>query len=206
MASEGLNTLSQRVDRLVPPAPVAIPVPRDVMLDIESLSLRPNALVLSIGACKFTCASDTGPIIGDRLLLVPDMTQQIIAGRHVDQETQKWWAQPENNEARIHWECPSKVHMMKVALVELSNFIQEASRVWANGICFDITVLEDLYRTNGLKVPWKYNVVRDARTFYDNNRAWRIIPGGETESTLPHHPVDDCVSQIRRLWEAGFDR
>lgn len=203
MAAEGLNTLTQRVDRLIP-APCAIPaaVPRDIMIDIESLSLQPDALVLSIGACTFTCGTEY-PTIGEKLLLVLDMTQQIIAGRHIDQGTQKWWAeQPEA--ASAHWKTPGKVHPVNVALTELALFVRDAPRIWANGICFDITVLEHLYRQNGIKVPWKYNIVRDARTFYDNNRPWKQFT---SEGVLiEHHPVDDCISQINRLWEAGFDR
>lgn len=182
---------------------------QEIMLDIESLSLQPDALVLSIGAQTFTCESCVGPAIGGDLLLVPSMTQQIIAGRHVDQGTQQWWAE-QPAEARLHWQAPLKENSVGEALVRLADFCKGADHIWANGICFDITVLEHLFRQNGVKVPWKYNAVRDARTVYDTGCIGSVekreYVGPLSKDLVPHHPVHDCTQQIIRLWEAGYSR
>lgn len=204
MATE---TLTARVDRLIPPEPQPPQPMDDIMIDIESLSLQPDAVVLSIGAVKFSCQSTCEPRYGDRLLLVPNVLQQIAVGRHVDPKTQTWWAgQPQA--ASAHWKNPGEDLFVQTALAALSRFTEGYQRIWANGICFDITVLEHLYRQFNLTAPWKYNAVRDARTVYDVGCYGATVPRylPDDESLTAHHPVDDCISQIRRLWGAGYSR
>lgn len=207
MASESIST---RIDRLVPPSPSTPPIPEvpvHVMLDIESLSLRPDALILSIGAVTFTCKPNDGPAFGQEFLVVPDITHQLMQGRHVDPDTQKWWAQPENDTARQHWLNPPKYHVLHTALSELASFCRGAHTIWANGIVFDISVLEHAYRQIGLKVPWKYNAIRDARTVYDITKGVSGRPEFVEDPTeVAHHPVSDCRIQVRRLWSAGYNK
>ena len=172
----------------------------DVMLDIETLSTRPNALVLSIGAVRFSCATD--PIFDTQFFAVPSLMEQIMAGRHVDQKTQEFW-QKQPLSASDHWNGPNVAYKgVREALVGLAEFVTDAPRVWANGIVFDIGIMESLYRANNMEPPWKYNAPRDARTFYDTNP--EVTKLGSTEDYLAHHPLGDCKLQIVRLWEHGW--
>lgn len=179
---------------------------KDVMLDIETLSLQSDALVLSIGAVKFNSVEQPAsrPLweCATSFLAVPSLLEQVLLGRHVDQGTQKWWAtQPV--QAQDHW-CGPAVNSIKVyeALQGLAEYVSDADRVWANGIVFDIGILESLYRQFKMSIPWKYSSVRDARTFYDTHPSTRTWTG--SEDWIAHHPVGDCKHQIVRLWEHGY--
>ena len=180
---------------------------KDVMLDIETLSTRNDALVLSIGAVKFDCIGKDGPWFGDQFFVVPSLIEQIMIGRHVDQKTQEFW-QKQPLAASSHWNGPGVVPFKTYeALRDLSEFIKDAPRVWANGIVFDIGILTSLYQSQNMAVPWKYNAVRDARTFYDTNASRRTVdPGIPVEDFIAHHPLGDCKMQIIKLWEHGWDQ
>lgn len=179
---------------------------KPVMIDIETLSTANDALVLSIGAVQFDCIGKDGPWFGDDFLAVPSLTEQLLLGRRVDQNTQRWWnKQPK--ETQEHWLNPVRTRAMSVtqALLSLSDFLEEATQVWANGSHFDLCILESLYRSAGREAPWKYNSVRDARTLY------AILPHireyvAPSQIDLPHHPLADCRAQIIRMWEHGYDR
>lgn len=180
---------------------------KDVMVDIETLALDADALVLSIGVIPFDCVGKDGPWFGESFLAVPNLTEQIMMGRTIETSTQTWWGDPEREAASLHWRAPPKQLTVRSALAELSGFIREAEapRVWANGAVFDIGILNSLYAQCGMKVPWKYNAVRDARTLYDvlpkhPDRNWC---NPEKDGPL-HHPVVDCRVQIIRMWEHGW--
>lgn len=172
-----------------------------IMLDIETLSTRNNALVLSIGAVKFDLTPEK-PIFTEKKLWTPDIVGQLLI-RHVDPETQKWWTQ-QDPEARLHWKAPTVERQpVGVVLNELGNFVclpVVSTEIWANGIVFDFGILESLYAEYNRLPPWKYNAARDCRTVY------ALLPEvrERTEAArvgTAHDPVYDCVEQIWKLWE-----
>lgn len=180
----------------------------DIMLDIETMALTPDALVLSIGAIQFASRSvdlDTR----DTMLVVPNFMEQVMCGRRIDPETQKWWGDGERSRAAEHWLTPPAGAQMPVrsALAELALFVRSTSsgRIWANGAVFDIGILEHLYRSVNMAIPWKYNAVRDSRTI---RQEIPPIPARDATDELTgetaHHPVSDCKVQIRDLWIRGF--
>ena len=59
------------------------------MLDLETLSTENNAVVLTIGGCKFNPFKDTEPF--EKVHLKIDTTEQIERGRHIEDSTLKWW-------------------------------------------------------------------------------------------------------------------
>lgn len=182
----------------------------DVMLDIETMSTRLDALVLSIGAVEFTLHA-AGPKVHTRMLLVLHWQQQLLLGRHVHQDTQRWWAQ-QTDEARAHWTHPSVPPLpVEASLTELGQYLYTAgvarkggSKLWANGAVFDVGVLEHLYAQLGSnQPPWYYSNVRDARTVYGvcgHVRQATDTMLQQEQELHSHSPVDDCVSQINRLW------
>jgi hypothetical protein len=177
------------------------------MIDIETLATDADALVLSIGAVVFNCLPDRAEF-GEQYIAALDINQQLLVGRSVDRKTQIWWgSQPPA--ASDHWASPA-VAAVKVpdALAGLSSFCSGVTRLWANGIVFDIGILESLYSDFGMTPVWKYSTVRDARTFYDMQRLMAYPQGKAdtllTKDLIPHHPLGDCKAQIVRLWEAGY--
>lgn len=190
----------------------ATPAPlfRDVMLDIETMSLHPSrALILSIGLTEFTPEQDQ-PLAGRCMLLVPSVHEQLVLGRKVDEGTQKFWRdQPQA--ARNHWlrgtqvsatYCGESIHRF------LSNMEApiEQIRLWANGIVFDIGNVETMLLDAGCPKPWHYRAPRDMRTICENPQrraaSMEIERGllGEME-WIEHHPLTDNAKQICRVWE-----
>lgn len=174
----------------------------DIMIDVETLSTRPDAVVLSIGARKFTLDEANGfPVFGDPFLVIPSITEQIALGRHVDMETVAWWQQ-QSSEAKAHWRDASD-SCISESIGNINNFfwdVDPVNLVWAHGTDFDIPILKSLFGI--VKLPWKYNAVRDARTVYRLLPRLRIKPPDAISLTgVKHHPVDDCDDQIWHLWE-----
>jgi hypothetical protein len=172
------------------------------MIDIETMSTRHDALVLSFAAQAFELRA-SGPWLGDTLVHVLCVREQLALGRHVEHRTVQWWAHLDRAAAREHWLRGQQV-AAQVALQALTGFLQlhmgSSGSLWANGAAFDVTVLETLYSATGWQaVPWRYNAVRDARTVY------RVCPQvrtlGESSELTPHEPLADCVAQVFKLWE-----
>lgn len=175
---------------------------RGVMIDIESMSTRPDALILSIGAVGFQLFS-TGVVLADSFFRVLDVREQLALGRHVSEDTAKWWM-AQSTDARMHWVKPPLEDVVSAsqALDELDVYLQInyglSDGVWANGAHFDVVALETLCASVGRKVPWRYNIVRDARTIYKEfpgrNVTW------ELKDQTAHDPVADCVYQVPKLF------
>jgi len=176
---------------------------KDVMIDIETLSTAPDALVLSIGARQFDCVGREGPWFGEALLVVPDLVDQLLMGRRVDRSTQEWWSK-QDPQAATHWRTPSKAFTVRTALAELHTFVRDAPRVWARGPHFDIAILDSLYQCYGMKSPWRYNTIRDVRTYCDDRSPIRTLPPIAISDMPPHHPLKDCELQICDLWTHGL--
>lgn len=170
------------------------PEPHHTMLDIETLSTRPDAVVLSIGAVRFQLSpAFIEPLFCEKMIVLPSLRAQFALGRHSDPNTVAWWARLPSS-ARAHW-----IQYPEVCLEEsrklLNEFVQGSETIWAHGTDFDIGVLRTLFEVP----PWKYNAVRDARTIYRNVKKVRSMPSDI--KFIEHDPADDCVHQIWRLWE-----
>lgn len=133
------------------------------MIDLETLGLRTDSLILSIGACEFDPM--TGDI-GAKLELNIDMQSGIDAGRTIDKEVLDWWmTQPE--EARNH--AFSGTIPFDGALISFRGWMPENAYIWGNGPTFDVAKLESAYENMfGVEsYPWKFYNVRCVRTIRD---------------------------------------
>ena len=93
---------------------------------------------------------------------------------------------------------------------ELSIFCRGASKIWANGICFDINILESAYEACNLDVPWKFWIVRDTRTIYDlGNINLNSFKRQNELDTDHHNALADCITQLlcfEQAMENIYDR
>jgi 3' exoribonuclease, RNase T-like len=161
-----------------------------VMLDLETLSTRPDAVILTMGAVKFDPHSeDLGAGIYHRV----DVDEQIALGRHVDDTTVDWWGR---QAADIREEAlgPDNRISLENFTAELNRFLVGANCIWAQGPVFDIVILENLYRQLGKPVPWNYWQIRDSRTLFGV-----LGDPREKNSTDLHNALADCVSQARAV-------
>jgi hypothetical protein len=166
-----------------------------VMLDLETLSTSPNAVILSLGAVVFDPHSLSPP--KDWILLKFDVDDQTARGRHVQPDTLEWWGRqnPEAIEAAMSTEDRTSV---LDCLDQLTRFVLHADEIWCQGPVFDIVILEDIYRQYQQHVPWPYWKIRDSRTLFKSlnfdSRSELRLSGANH-----HNALDDAVIQALAL-------
>lgn len=179
---------------------------RDISFDIETLSTRPDAAILSIGAAAFDRA--TGAI--GRTMYVEVKIDDAVDNGHVDGSTLTWWVS-QSDAARALFSRPNKVSLataMRLVTEFVVREVEDTGEVspWGNGSTFDITILESAYRRVGLPVPWKFWNVRDMRTIVDAAfEATGFDRGSIPFEGVPHHALYDAVHQAKVIatsWNA----
>jgi len=168
----------------------------DIMLDLETLSTRPDSVILTFGAVKFDPFRSEEEIT-EGLYVRLDVDHQIVLGRHVDDDTLEWWNKqpPDIREEALSEEGRTSLEEFTR---ELNKFIVGSNRIWAQGPTFDIVILENLYRQMGKPIPWPYYVIRDSRTLL------KALKGDKSKNTMLHNAVADCVSQARAIQDVVF--
>lgn len=133
-----------------------------IMLDLETYSLDPRALVLSYGACFFNEEE-----VGDSIYMVLDRGDQ-WGVRHIDANTMAWWDK-QSDEAKKVLTAPQTP--VKAALNAFRGFIETFAtgdpkdiEVWGNGATFDNVVFSTLHADFDLVKPWGYKGDRCYRT------------------------------------------
>ena len=162
-----------------------------VMIDLETLGTRPDAVILTLGAIKFDPFKpdvEPGPGIYFRL----DIENQLALGRTVDDSTIDWWGQQDpkvREEAMGDLEGETRVDVAKLKY-ELNKFLVGVDYIWAQGPAFDIVILEDLYRSQGWGFPWHFWQIRDSRTLFGVHGDPR-----EKGRDQAHNALMDCYYQ-----------
>ena len=111
------------------------------MLDLETLSTRPDATILTFGACKFSPYKQHE--IVDGIYFRINVDEQIILGRHVDENTIAWWGQQADDVREEALGEGNRVSLDEFTR-ELNRFIVGCDNIWAQGPVFDIVILENL--------------------------------------------------------------
>jgi exodeoxyribonuclease VIII len=167
------------------------------MIDLETWSTQPNALIVSIGACMF---DPKGADVGERFYAAIEPAS--MPGRHVDTNTILWWMSPERTAAREAWLAERKVDAYS-ALTGLSRWVRDQQvavestediRVWGNGAAFDNVILASAYRSLGTDPFWDHRNDRCYRTLKALTPQVRIQRSG-----THHNALDDAVDQARHL-------
>ena len=182
----------------------------DIMVDIETLSTEPNAVILSLGAIKFSRDNKPVPALSEMETFYKRINIDSCKdlGMHVDPETVKWWDKQEEsvkNEALGNEEGRESI---QETLNQFSSWIgtNPSIKIWGNGDDFDCVILTQAYKSIGLIPPWKFWNTRDVRTVFDMGS----IHPWELPNDNKHHPIDDCYRQIFGLKKAfkilGYSR
>ena len=160
------------------------------MIDIETVGTGPEACILTIAAQAFN-PFERG-YSSQQYYARIDIESQ--PGRNIEQGTIDWWAtQP--TAAREEAFAEQDRISLKQSLEELGRLIWHSKRIWANGPTFDMNILEHAYKSFGLALPWKYYLVRDARTVYGLCPELDKYPAS-------HHALEDCRRQIDLLHDS----
>lgn len=139
-------------------------MPIHVMLDLETLDTKTSSVILSLGAVKFDPYESDSP--SAPLYIRPDVDEQFREGRTASESTLDWWAN-QTEEARLEAFGDDGRISIRSMLNDLNRYLVGIEKIWANGVLFDIGILEDLYCQYEQPVPWQYWQIRDSRTIYD---------------------------------------
>ena len=168
-----------------------------LMLDIESLSSKDNAVITSIAAVAFDMITgETGP----EFKIDIQIQDSINKGLEVNGDTIVWWLEQSNEARKGLTEGQKKAVRLDHALFEFTSFVQSLKpselRVWGNSCTFDNVLLRQAYNKINKPIPWKYVMDRDVRTiveFAPEVKANTVFVGTK------HDPINDCKHQIKYL-------
>ena len=173
----------------------------EVMIDIETLSTQPNALILTIGAIKFNRADRTFKDIKEYETLYVKVNKSSLYTFHIDPDTQTWWSMQSKDAQNEVFGGENRVNI-KEALLALTKFIKGSRSYWSNSPNFDYVILENAYRQCGLEPPWKFWELMDTRTLYNLAEVSLKAMSTKFPSKVYHHALDDCHKQILTLYQA----
>lgn len=165
-----------------------------LILDIETLSRRPDAIVTEIAAIAVKPASEaliqSGATEIDSLLIHPCIASQLAAGRHFEADT---IAFHDKNGSIPESFTGTSPH---IACMTLGMFISKHKprSVWIWGKDFDRPILENLFTQQRLPLPWEYWRTICARD------AWKLAFGDEKKPAKRNHEaLDDCRATLKDL-------
>lgn len=166
----------------------------NIMLDLETMSIEPNAAIVAIGAVVF-----------NQRCIVKEFYQKISLessmqlGLHIRAETVLWWL-AQGEQARKEIYEPSNKQPLKEALMLLSSWWGVSNGlgldvpVWGNGAAFDNVVLRSAYTACGWGAPWAFRSDRCFRT------ARAMFPELNLEfEGAKHNALEDARYQAKYL-------
>lgn len=173
-------------------------------IDLETLSTKRDAAILSIGAQEFS--PSTGKIGGTYYAEI-DLQSAMKAGR-VDADTIRWWVSQDAKAKRVFSKENKKP--LSVALDELLQWMRcrsMAPKVWGNGATFDITIIESAYENGavGLQPAWHYVNIRDVRTVVDIAQSLTEFRIEQVVRVGVHHNALDDATYQANLVIAAYD-
>ncbi len=158
-----------------------------VVVDLETLSTRPNACIVSIGAVLV----EDMEIIDTFYINVDGRTCK-EAGLHIDPDTIKWWGE-QSKEAQEAWQ-QNPVPLQEAIDKFTIWYGRKSIPIWGYGANFDVVILESAYRALDMFIPWKFWDISCLRTLM--NVLDKRLPKANN-----HNALDDATAQANMLIE-----
>lgn len=178
------------------------------MIDLETLSTRANAHIISVGAVVFS---------RDEPQPLPENINDLYPGhkfymechfdgqdRHIDGVTLEWWMHkgriqvfPGSNDKSDLVECLNK----------LRRFIldRKVESAWSKGSMFDLTIITDAFNQFKIPDPLSYKNKFCFRTFINLFQSIGIeVPIPYIKGAIEHNALHDAVTQafwFQQIWE-----
>jgi hypothetical protein len=136
---------------------------KHLMLDLETLSVAPDAVILTLGAVHFDPYS-TGII--NELYIRINLEDQELLNRSTDPSTLEWWAKQKPEIIEEAFNPDNRIKLVS-AVDQFHKFAWGCNKFWSHGAVFDLMIMENLYRQLKKPFPWKFWDIRDTRTLFD---------------------------------------
>lgn len=165
---------------------------KHLSIDLETLSLNMNAVIVSVGAVFFD------PVKGERgheLYLRPDMMEQQDLGRRIDPSVLEWWSKQSVGALGVFQKPQVGAELFMNTFAGFLNRYGPDSEVmvWGNGANFDNAILTSYFMDNKRPIPWSFRNDRCLRTL---KMAAKLTPE-ETPAFdgVQHNALDDAIYQ-----------
>jgi len=158
---------------------------KHLMVDLETLAVSPNAVVLSLGAVHF---NPYGNEHGDSIYFRIDLDDQDKLGREIDPNTITWWSKQDPAIMEEAFSPDNRVPLVD-AIDQFHRFAWGCSAFWSHGSTFDLVILESIYRQLNKPLPWNYWQLRDTRTLFDLGHDSDMPQGSK------HDALQDAIRQ-----------
>ena len=176
------------------------------MVDIETLSVKSNAVILTIGCIPFN--TDGTHVVEKDYYFYERVDLSSYNDKkdyHMDFSTLLWWLK-QDSEPRSEAFINGPRYPIEKVLIDFSMWIiqicdycrDDKINMWSHGKDFDCVILENAFDTCELVCPWKFWDTRDTRTIYSlaNISIKNIdMPTGYKA----HNAIGDCLKQIEGI-------
>lgn len=158
------------------------------MIDLETLGVSHEAVILSIGAAKFDPADPLSRIIDSFHVHIDPRSAQAY-GLKIEADAVMWWVDPARADARLALLAHEQIDLRSA----LDGFVHwyglESLKTWSNGANFDIPIMQNALRVVGEPCPWK---------FWDE-RCFRTLKSLVSKSGEPaaHDALADAIAQAK---------
>lgn len=167
-----------------------------LMIDLETASIDPQAQILAIGAVAFSFddfeIKDTFYAAVDQLSY-PD-------GAKISTQTLWWWLRQPWDARKALFEQANTLDQALIELTMWAGEFQPCDGVWANSPRFDLQILGNAYWLVGGSPFWSYWQERDVRAIKALHQ-WLDEPVdlGDFEEGLSHRADHDALAQARQV-------
>lgn len=171
----------------------------NIALDIETLSTRPTAAIISIAAKAFSFTSEEKLARTDFYQLV-DASSCAMYGMHFDPQTIDWWSRRDEIARSPYLKGISdSINDVLLLLERWVDTVRDMSpdktiHVWMQGTDFDAAILRNAYCVvfgDDSKMPWRHFELRDSRTFIN-----AVIGAIKPELTNPYDAIPKNPSWV----------
>jgi 3' exoribonuclease, RNase T-like len=163
-----------------------------IMIDLETMGVRPDAAIVSIGAVHFDQTE-----VHSQFHVAIQLASCLEHGLTQDQSTVDWWMK-QSAAARSSWQGDHAVSLdegMAMFSVWVRNIGSEKQiKPWGNGADFDLVLLKSAYTALNADPPWR---------FY-NHHCFRTVKNlfptiGVPRAGTHHNALDDAMHQVQHL-------
>lgn len=165
---------------------------KHIMIDLETLGNRSDAVILSLGAVKFDLDSDK---IDDKAFYASiSIDSNLELGRRIQEDTLLWWLKQEIAAQSVFHE--EKIALPQ-ALEDFSDWVGTGDyEVWSNGADFDIPMVAHAFAQIQMETPWKFWAGNCVRT-YKKLPGAKAIASGVPFAGVKHDALADAVHQAQ---------
>lgn len=160
-------------------------MPKHLMVDLETMAVSPNAVVLTLGAVHFNPYASG---YGETLYMRIDLDDQDKLGREINPETLDWWGKQDPVIMEETFSPDDRVPLAE-AMEKFHKFAWGCDAFWSHGATFDLVILESLCRQLGRPFPWNFWQLRCTRTLFD------LGYDPEMPKNDKHNALQDAIRQ-----------